>query len=684
MGNVRKNKNSEMNNNSSWMKKFLWIEKNFLYCMGLAGIIWGVLICYYIQNIVGITTFYALEPNEFVMFFVVALLPLFAIWALLAYIERTASLSANSKLFQTYIDSLLYPDDKASQNARNIASILQEQIKMLQKENKSIVEKSQEVKKDLDIRVSEMADILQLLDTYSSKTIIDLNDGIKSLSDKCGYITDKTTNTVLHLKDCSNDISLSSEKFVSKINPILDEISALSSNVKNNIADNKVNLAEIKGQLENCVDISRKHIDEMLAKTNENTHRIGKTFYKTAEECEALYRRLDMGISSVEGRVDEQKRLIESQSSVLEHNSELLSNKLSKYGQMVTSEIDKLVKNSIELENLTKKQIQTLKAVNNETGKAIQGIGYTFDEKRIEIERKSEYAINSMQNVILAINKETEKLANFTSITQAKNADLQNIAETIVDKVGDISGKLALKTDALKDKAVEVIEKFTQASDIIAQNTDKINSTSNMMINNSKQSLSLWEEQKGYMDNAINNIAVINERLANLKDGVRDASAEIDNILSGYEKQIEVYSKIEDKAMTFEPSVMKIDKDNLQKLSKAVNKTLKEQGILVEKLFVGCDMFDLWEEYLKGKQSVFADTLKNYLSRKNLITMRKVFDDNAEFHNVVIKFLFAMEGLIKELYAPKQMTRNEILSFAVNSSLDKIYFTLIKALNSAE
>ena len=139
-----------------------------------------------------------------------------------------------------YLTASPYPDDKASQNARNIASILQEQIKLLQKENKSIVEKSQEVKKDLDIRVSEMADILQLLDTYSSKTIIDLNDGIKSLSDKCGYITDKTTNTVLHLKDCSNDISLSSEKFVSKINPILDEISALSSNVKNNIADNKV------------------------------------------------------------------------------------------------------------------------------------------------------------------------------------------------------------------------------------------------------------------------------------------------------------------------------------------------------------------------------------------------------------------------------------------------------------
>ena len=269
---------------------------------------------------------------------------------------------------------------------------------------------------------------------------------------------------------------------------------------------------------------------------------------------------------------------IESQAQILDHNSELLNNKLSKYGQTVTFEIDKLVKNSIELENLTKKQINTLKAVNTETGKAIQGIGYTFDEKRAEIERRSEYAINSMQNVIVAINKETEKLMNFTNITQAKNADLQNIAETIVDKVGDISSKLALKTDALKDKAVEVIEKFTQASDIITQSSDKIANSSTKLMNNSKQSLNMWEEQKNYIDNALLNIDTITEKLSNLQNGVKDASEEIDNILSGYEKQIDAYQELHDKTKKIEPSTPKIDKNNLNKLSKAIKEKDHKKG----------------------------------------------------------------------------------------------------------
>jgi hypothetical protein len=43
-----------------------------------------------------------------------------------------------------------------------------------------------------------------------------------------------------------------------------------------------------------------------------------------------------------------------------------------------------------------------------------------------------------------------------------------------------------------------------------------------------------------------------------------------------------------------------------------------------------------------------------------------------------------METLIKEANNPTSMSRDEILNMCVKNSLDKIYFTLIKALNSAE
>ena len=679
----KKNTNTNIEDEST-LKRFLWLQKNFLYCFVLTAIIWVVGLCYYIENFIGWSSVLSLPPRDFGEFLFYSITPLLLVWFILAYIDRSASVNASSKLLQMYMNSLMYPDDDATKNAKAFSNILNEQIKQLQKGGKDVGEQTITIEKELGKRVEELANILQVLDTYSAKTINELNDGVKSLADKCGYITDKTTNTIVKMKQCSEDISQNSDNFVSKLNPMLDEITAISSNIKNNISDNKLSLNEMKGQLEACAEISKQHIDELLAKSSENTQRISKSFYKTAEECDALYKRLDMGISGVEGKVEEQKRLIEAQTQVLDHNSELLSNKLSRYGQTVTAEIDKLVKNSVELETLTKKQIQTLKAVNSETGKAIQGIGYTFDEKRAEIERKSEYAINSMQNVILAINKETEKLMSFTNLTQAKNQDLQNIAETIVDKVGDISGKLALKTDALKDKAVEVIEKFTQASEIINQNTDKISNSTNQLMTNSKQSLSLWEEQKDYIDNALHNIDIISEKLHNLQSGVKDTSKELDGILSGYDKQIDKYKELEVRTKKFEPTKPQIDKSNLIKLSSGINKTLIAQNIKVEQFFSGIDMLDLWEDYLSGKNSVFVDVLNKTLSKKLLMIIRKDFDDNAEFHNLVIKYLFAMETLIKEANNPTSMSRDEILNMCVKNSLDKIYFTLIKALNSAE
>ncbi len=684
MVSVNKKNDAENTQNEQMIKRFLWLQKNFLYCFVLTAIVWVVGLCYYIENFIGWSSVMALPPHDFGVFVFYTILPLVFMWFVLAYIDRSAAISASSKLLQVYIDSLLYPNDDATKNAKAISNVLRNQIDELQKTGKSVSEQTLIVEKELNQRVEELAGILQVLDTYSAKTINELNDGVKLLSDKCGYITEKTVNTISHMKHCSDDISANSESFVSKLNPMLDEITAISSNIKNNINDNKIGLNEMKGQLEACVEISKRHIDELLSRTAENTQRISKSFYKTAEECDELYKRLDMGISGVEGRVDEQKRLIEAQTKVLDHNSELLSNKLSKYGQTITAEIDKLVKNSIELEGLAQKQIQTLKAVNSETGKAIQGIGYTFDEKRAEIERKSEYAINSMQNVIMAINKETEKLMNFTNITQAKNADLQNIAETIVDKVGDISSKLALKTDALKDKAVEVIEKFTQASEIINLNTDRISNSSNVLMSNSKQSLSIWEEQKNYIDNALVNIDTIAEKLASLQNGVKDTSKELENILSGYEKQIDKYQALEDRTRTFEPSKPQIDKNSLIKLSKAINKTFEAQNIHVEQFFAGYDAFDLWEDFLRGKNGAFVDVLNKTLPKKLLMVIRKSFDDNTEFHNIVVKYLFAMETLIKELGNPTVMTRDEIINLAVNNSLDKVYFTLIKALNSAE
>ena len=666
------------------LKRFFWLKSNFAYCLLIAVILWGAGVCYYIERFIGWGSILALTPSDFGIFVLTMITPLFALWFILAYIERSSSLDANAHLFRMYIDSLMYPDDKSSDNAKAIASILREQIAALQVENKNILTQSAKLKTDLDTRVTELSDILRLLDTYSAKTLVELNDGVKSLANRCTYITNKATNASARLKDCTDDITQSSDRFLSRISPVLDEISVLSSNIKGNIVDNKNYLTSIKEQLNACADLSEQHVQNMLTKTDENAQKIEKSFYKTAEEYDSLYKRLDSSISSIEGRIEEQKRLVQVQTEVINHNSDLINNKLSKYGRTVSDEIDKLVKNSENLEKLTKKQIAALRAVNSETGHAISGIGDIFDEKRMEIERRCEYTINSMQNVVIAINKETEKLMNFTNLTQTKNHDLQSIAETIVDKIGDISGKLALKTDTLKDKAVEIIDKFTQASDMITRNTDKITASSHQLVKDSQQGIKFLEEQNFYITNTLNNLDDIKEKLSQLKFNVSTITSELSSELSLYEKSIDTIAQNQKSAVRIEPPKPEFDRDKLIATAKHISRALKNMGISAEKLYEKQDMFDLWDSYIEGKQSVFTDILANKFTHKQMLAIRKAFDDNAEFHNQVIRYLFLMDMIIKELFNPAYPNHDELINFSVNMSLDKIYFILVRALNSAD
>lgn len=670
--------------NISVLRKFFWLRQNFAYCLAISALIWIVGICYYIENFIGWSSIIAISPVDFGSFILSSTIPLIAIWFILAYIERSSSLDANAELFQTYINSLMYPDEAATKNAKALASAIQAQVQLMQKENKTVVAQSAQLKKDLDIRLTELSNILNLLDNYSAKTLTELNDGVKTLADRCTYITDKTINSVTNMQECTTDITQNSDKFLSKINPILEEISAVSANIKNNIITNRDNLGEIKKQLLSCADISEEHVKEMLIKITTNSKNIEKSFYKTAEEYDALYKRLDASISGVEGRIEEQKHLLHTQTQVLDHNSDLIDNKLSKYGQAISLEIDKLVKSSIELEKFTKKQISVLRSVNSEAGKAVHNIGNTFDEKRADLERHCEYAINSMQNVIIALNKETEKLISFTNITQVKNSDLQNIAETIVDKVGDMSNKLALKTDTLKDKAVDVIGKFTEASDLINSSTEKLNTSSKQIFTNTKESSKLLEEQNFYITNTISNMDLVSSRLNKLNTDIQKAAETLHHTLRDYDKKIGIYENLRDSKFKIEPNEPEFNQEKLCQIARGIMKFLTRTNINPEKLFEGYDMFDLWDSYLEGKQTTFTDILTKNLSIKQTLSLRKTFDDNAEFHNLVIQYLFLMDLLIKNMLKPTQFSTEELINLSVNSSLEKIYFVLIKALNNVD
>ncbi len=653
------------------LSSYLWITKNFTYILTLITCIWCGLIYLYIESFIGIANIFTLEPIDFSAFLFASTIPLFLLWYILAYIKRSSGLDTNAKLFCTYIDGLLYPNDDATKNAKAFSFVLQEQIKQMQTQSTKVIKHSINIKNQLDDRITSFSETLKLLETFSTQTLKELEISVNNIVDKCEYTTQKTTASIENMNSCSDDITQNTDSFLNKLSPILNEISAISSNVRNNINENKQTLSEIKNQLSNCNEITQENFNQLLDKSKENAAILETSFYKTAEECEVIYKKIDTSISSIEGRIEEQKQIINSQTQLVEFNSEQLNDKIIKFGSTIANEFEKLVRNSSELEEITTNQIKTLKSINMETDKTINNIGFSLDDKRISIEQSSKKAVSSTQNVIEAITIEIDKLNNFYNLTQTKNIDLQNMTETIVDKISDISHRMSIKTDELKNNAVGVIDKFIEASEVINQNVETITSSSDQITNTSKDSFERFEQQRLAITSTLANIDKMKDKLDEINIKIKNTNENIDTNIQEIENSIELNESI-------------FSIEQITSIATDLNKTLNNIGVLVDKQYQGKDMYDLWENLLSGKTDVFYTAITKSLTKKNIIAIRKTFDNNTTFHSQVVKYLFLMDLMIKEISNSTTEQRNELINISVKSSFDKIYYILLKVINNVE
>jgi uncharacterized protein YukE len=211
-----------------------------------------------------------------------------------------------------------------------------------------------------------------------------------------------------------------------------------------------------------------------------------------------------------------------------------------------------------------------------------------------------------------------------------------------------------------------------------------MNTSSGMLVSNSQQGLKLMEEQNFYITNTLNSIDMAREKLDKLNADVKDISTDIAETLSDFSAQMENVEQVHKTTGKINPTEPVLNQELLIKTSQSINKILKTIGINIEKIYEKQDMFDLWQEFIAGKQEAFTLPLKKMLTHKCVKDLRKTFDDNITFHNQTINFLFLMDLLVKDVLNPHKENTDELINFSVNASLEKIYFILVKSLNSAD
>lgn len=130
-------------------------------------------------------------PDEFGGFLAGITLPLAIIWVVMAYIDRGTSFKQEAKFLRAYMNQLVYPEQGAPQTAKAMADAIRSQVVELQQVTKLATEQTAKIKDEIGSNINEFAKLVSTLDTYSSKTIVELSDGVKFLVKNFENITSK-------------------------------------------------------------------------------------------------------------------------------------------------------------------------------------------------------------------------------------------------------------------------------------------------------------------------------------------------------------------------------------------------------------------------------------------------------------------------------------------------------------
>ena len=165
-----------------------WLANNLTRLMIGISVLWFIIVLIYITQFFGWSNLFLMMPDEFGGFLAGVTLPLAIIWVVMAYIDRGTSFKNEAKFLRAYMNQLVYPEEGGAQTAKAMADAIRSQVGELQAVTKHAMQQTEIIKKELGDRVADFSKLVSTLDNYSSHTIVELTDGVKTLVENFDYI----------------------------------------------------------------------------------------------------------------------------------------------------------------------------------------------------------------------------------------------------------------------------------------------------------------------------------------------------------------------------------------------------------------------------------------------------------------------------------------------------------------
>ena len=703
-------------------EKESWLNNNLHKLMIGISIVWFAVVLIYITQFFGWSNLFLMMPDEFGGFLAGVTLPLAIIWVVMAYIDRGSSFKQEAKFLRAYMNQLVYPEDGAPQTAKAMADAIRSQVVELQQVSKMAHEQTSKIKDAIKENVDDFAKLVGTLDNYSSKTIIELSDGVKFLMANFESILNKAETSSQSLAKINHEFiengngieNTLNELFV-KIIPQLKELKNTSDELKDVSKNSVEDMTKTNDELKNFTDKANTTFNSLRGILEGQTNLIKQVANNALTNCDALKTSITSEISGLEDK--------------LQNHVQKLNLFLDEAGNEAKSKIDDVTKSAISnigiinnnvktglgnIDDAVELQIRKMDEALAKHNKDIVTFMKVLDEKADGVNKKfsahgeliaqeldrlmvrssnledsiamqvatlngvSDKAISAMQEVENALSSNVATLdekvlaanndiISYVDTLQAKASDFDKISEDGADKIVDL-------TEILNKKYAELQKAMANGLSQM-QDADKgINlSTENLMVQTaqSAENLNTIAELMKKHTSALTEVSSVvvtqsqisETSLAQQQKHITDTAARVEDIKNELKRQIDELSAASASLEQDAVSILELLKSNIAKMLGQCNEAINKSKAINDNLSEQANQFDTSANRTMAKVTQFENVLIK--QSQNMEMLANNINDRTE---EIAKSLDEHTQKLSEMTANSEAVLNKsITDFAVKS-----------------
>ncbi len=527
-----------------------WLNNNLHKLMIGVSVVWFAIVLIYITQFFGWDNLFLMMPDEFGGFLAGITLPLAIIWVVMAYIDRGTSFKQEAKFLRAYMNQLVYPEDGAPQTAKAMADAIRSQVVELQEVSKMATKQTAKIKDEIRENINEFSKLVATLDNYSTKTIVELSDGVKFLTKNFENITNKAQHS-------AETFSGLNREFASGANDIEQSLNNLFTNLAPKLNEIK-HSAEVLQQISSASGHDIIKANEMLHQYNEQTVSNIKFLTDNLNEQSQNLRQLSENAATNCGLLKSTIATeVEGLALVLEDKTSRLENAINTSGMLMKSKVEELTKHTQN--NISHMNEQVTKSINVLDGNIdaqIKKIDNGLSKNAHEIAG----LVNNMEHRASSINKKLAEHGNVLaqeidklmvrsnnleeSITMQINK-LANVSDLAVSSMQKVDSSLAENIESLQlrsSSAGNTIETYIEK---IAEQTTLLEQLGTNIENQSSISSELLDKRHQQISNAISDaveqIHLLNGELDNSTNKINESSSLSINSINAAAKNMGSY-----------------------------------------------------------------------------------------------------------------------------------------------